>query len=231
VNSNWILFSENYFNKAYRGVPARIFNELKRWYYSILSFVIRNFNLNLERGYALDVGAGYGYVTTLLDSLGYTSIGCDISFYAMSVAKKLVPKTEFVVCDACHLPFRDEAFAICTQFEILEHLKKPSLALKEGYRILKENGYLIATSPNPNDVLHKVPLYSKLVWASPHKDKTHINVHSPNDWRRLLKTFSFSAFKVGAISYLPFLHRFFNKLMIISTPDNLGHTILIVAYR
>jgi ubiquinone/menaquinone biosynthesis C-methylase UbiE len=224
-------FDKKYFIKAYGGFHLRTFNEMKMWYLSIIKFAIKHFNLELKYGYALDVGCGYGYVSALTHSLGFTSVGCDISRYAISIAKKLAPDVEFVCCDACHLPFRENSFTLCTQFEILEHLKSPLFALREGHRVLDQNGVLLATSHNPSNILYRIPLYTKLIYASANHDPTHINLQSPNGWRGLLKSLLFSTSVVRAISYVPFIHHFIHKLIMITTPDELGHTNLIVCIK
>jgi len=46
------------------------------------------------------------------------------------------------------LPFPSNKFDIVTCFEVLEHLKNPSLALKEIKRVLKEDGTAYISVPN-----------------------------------------------------------------------------------
>lgn len=46
------------------------------------------------------------------------------------------------------LPFKDAQFETVLSFETVEHLPKPNIFIKELYRILKPNGYLVLTMPN-----------------------------------------------------------------------------------
>lgn len=41
----------------------------------------------------------------------------------------------FVLCDACQLPFRDKSFNMVNCSHVLEHLKEPLKALKEWKRV------------------------------------------------------------------------------------------------
>ena len=49
-----------------------------------------------------------------------------------------------VVGDAHFLPFKDEVFDLVLLEAVVEHLKKPWIAVKEFYRVLKPGGYIYA---------------------------------------------------------------------------------------
>jgi len=49
-----------------------------------------------------------------------------------------------VVGDAHHLPFRDEEFDLVLCEAVVEHLRKPWIAVEEFYRVLKRGGYIYA---------------------------------------------------------------------------------------
>lgn len=82
--------------------------------------------------------------------------------------KKLFEFTEYIKMDICNsenvdvvgsiedIPFESNSFdsIICTQ--VLEHVKNPTLAAKELYRVLKNGGYALITVPQINE-LHEVP--------------------------------------------------------------------------
>lgn len=52
-----------------------------------------------------------------------------------------------IVSDIIDIPREDESFdnIMCT--EVFEHIKRPELAIKEFYRLLKKNGRLVLTAP------------------------------------------------------------------------------------
>ena len=56
--------------------------------------------------------------------------------------------------DAEHLPFKDNSFDCVIMAAFIEHLPSPGKAVKEAYRVLKKNGKLIITTPNP--LYHKI---------------------------------------------------------------------------
>lgn len=99
---------------------------------------------NTFDGPTLDVGTGIGANLTALSS-GAQCVGSDISFSALSRAKRLGPVT---VADGAQLPFRSGTFgsALCT--EVLEHVDDPSAVLGEIARVLRPGGLLFVTTPN-----------------------------------------------------------------------------------
>lgn len=103
----------------------------------------------LERVYAynfigpkvLDIGCGTGFFTSKFKN----SIGLDLSKENVIHAKKLLPEKDFVLANACHLPFKNDIFSSIISFEIIEHLKEqePLKLFSEILRCLKINGYYI----------------------------------------------------------------------------------------
>lgn len=79
-----------------------------------------------EKSVCLDLGCGNGEYKTVLESIGYHWIGCD---YGNNQAPLLA--------DAHSLPFADKSFDFILSLAVLEHLKYPSVALREVYRTMK----------------------------------------------------------------------------------------------
>ncbi len=81
----------------------------------------------------LDLGCGKDMCNTKkLRTLGFNCIGVDLN-------------GGDVVADARCLPFEDNFFDTVLAIEVLEHVD----CVKEICRVLKPNGWLIATTPNP----------------------------------------------------------------------------------
>lgn len=59
------------------------------------------------------------------------------------------------------LPFMDNYFNIIILSDILEHLKNPSFAIKEAKRVLKQNGTMIITIPNSDNILFRLGIWKQ----------------------------------------------------------------------
>jgi SAM-dependent methyltransferase len=67
------------------------------------------------------------------------------------------------------LPYEEASFDIVLMGEVLEHLERDAVALRNVRRVLKDDGYLVVTVPFYND------------W-----EEGHTRIHSPASARRLL---------------------------------------------
>jgi ubiquinone/menaquinone biosynthesis C-methylase UbiE len=90
-------------------------------------------------------------LTPLLLDAGAEVVGLDINEGWVKEKKakfERYPKLRLVCGDAHHLPFKNEVFDVIAIIEVIEHLDKPDLALKETCRCLKSGGKLILSTPN-----------------------------------------------------------------------------------
>jgi len=100
---------------------------------------VRRF-LERGKGLTLDVGCGpnpRGDVNIDLENVG--------KFFKERLNRRI---ENFVVADACHLPFRGEVFSQVVVVDVLEHLERDWLCLDEIYRVLKSRGRLLLHTPN-----------------------------------------------------------------------------------
>ncbi len=126
-------------------------------------------------GLTLDIGAGKGYVATLLKEIGCAPVGLDIK--PEFVKQMANAGLNSVLADGGHLPFQSSIFEQVTCFEMIEHVDDPEGVLGEIRRVLKYKGLLLLTTPSRNPV--------NVVIDCIRGEKTHV---SEMPWRVLINT-------------------------------------------
>lgn len=84
------------------------------------------------------------------------------------------------------IPLPAETINIITMMAALEHLEIPQTILDECFRILKENGKLIITTPTPQAKPILEFLAFKLNLLSPNQIREHQNYFHPNAIKQML---------------------------------------------
>lgn len=94
---------------------------------------------NLEVKNILDAGCGEGYVINFLrQHLPIIEMtGLDISKEALGAAYRLNPQVDFYSENIYQTGFLDNSYDLSLCLEVLEHLERPTLALKELRRVTK----------------------------------------------------------------------------------------------
>lgn len=93
----------------------------------------------------LDIGAGKGILLELANKKGIISCGIEVS---ESRIKECIKKgLEVKYGDVYEMPYSDEYFDYVVVSEVLEHLKFPSRAIREIYRVLTHGGIVAVTVP------------------------------------------------------------------------------------
>ncbi len=108
-------------------------------FYKYLISNLSNKNLKI-----LDIGAGHGYLVKKLFDDGYDVSASDLFpeyYYFDKVECKKADITQ-------KLPFEDKSFDVVIAVEVMEHIHDHSSFFSETHRILKDNGFLIFTTPN-----------------------------------------------------------------------------------
>lgn len=115
-------------------------------------------------GKVLDIGSADGVFSKLIldKTKAKRLIGLDILKSSVDWAndfwgKRTKGRMRFVVGDAHRLNFKDETFDACFALEVLEHVYRPFVVLKEVRRVLKKGGYAVFLVPSDN-------LLFRIVW-------------------------------------------------------------------
>lgn len=100
-------------------------------------------------GKVLDVGCGGGVFTRGIKYYrkNLDLWGIDISQKSIEFAKGISENVNFVLGSAYKLPFKDNSFDAAVSFDVLEHLDKPTLAIREIKRVLKPRGIFHLVTP------------------------------------------------------------------------------------
>lgn len=217
---NW----DKYFHTRYRPLNAQWGHadlELhKRWYTPWINFIVDRYHITFTHKNILELGCGIAAVSGLISERGGIVTATDVTEDLLEISSGLQKKITFEYLDILQKPKQKEAFDIIMGFEVLEHLDRPDIAIRNISIMLKKGGVFIGSTPPP---------FKKNM-----TDPTHVNVHYPEYWRQLfLKTFA--SVEVQPISVLPYLwklHKKFNFILPWSTSlPSIVSTTLVVAKK
>ncbi len=87
-----------------------------------------------------------------------------------------------LLASATNIPLKSNSYDIIIGGEFIEHISRydVDIVLKEFFRVLKENGRLILTTPNPDSFLVKMGRDSVL------KDPSHLSIMNKNELKSKL---------------------------------------------
>ena len=100
-----------------------------------------------------------------------------------------------VIGDAHEMPFPDNYFDGVIMAEILEHTYEPKKMIKESYRVLKQDGILIVTTPNPYSLIRILRFFLKKMDVI--GDPSHKIFYTPAVLKNILEE---NGFKIEIIS-------------------------------
>ena len=171
----------------------------------------------------MDLGCGEGDFTKRLSYESWVGpiCGAEISKYASKICYKKGVKT--VLFDGKNLPFKYDTFDLIIMREVYEHIAFSDKmdVLFEIRRVLKNQGYLVITTPNKWDITRFLYRLKGEPWYA-FTDETHVGLTTPLGLKDNLKKSNFTVILLSSIGIeLPSLGiRFrlinsgFNKLFI-----------------
>ncbi|WP_415280928.1 class I SAM-dependent methyltransferase [Candidatus Nitrososphaera sp. FF02] len=149
----------------------------------------------------LEVGCGSGYYLTFLNKIGVKRIiGADISLSKLTHLKGLLPESELIVCDAQHLPFRNNIFDLVLCSEVIEHLPDPGIILKE---ISYSSRRLAVVSTPTKTTFYRILL--KFLGKDLKYGGTHLKELSQDELKKELKANGLSIRELKATPIIEFM--------------------------
>ena len=125
----------------------------------------------------LDGGCAFGYGTAPLAAKAKIVCGCDPSPELIARARENCPGIQFEICPLEKIPYASESFDAITLTDVLEHVADEKAALDEMFRVLRQGGRLIITTP------HK----GLFGFMDPDNYAWHLRTSFPRIYRRLFR--------------------------------------------
>jgi len=201
-DKNQISHQKRYFDIEYNS-----YNEyhLENWRKSYINRIFSELDIlpkNNKEDIYLDIGVGgSGYTIIEAAKRGIMAIGCDLSMEGILKAKKFSMKekvdhnTFFVVCSADLLPFKNSKISKVSSIAVLEHIHDDIKAIKEIYRVSKNNAKIFINVPN---TYKRIFPFLWLPYYLHDKRIGHLRHYSEEE---LLEKFIAQGFKVKKIMY------------------------------
>jgi len=154
--------SKNYLKLLEESLPPPNHKMYNVWKHYALDAIKRGFVvkkilsrfIDFSLGKILDVGCGEGGITIAFAKCTETDV-CSVDIDRKRVYRSKVRAHEegcvhvnFVIADGLWLPFRDGVFNVVICNDLIEHVPKPNLLIKETYRVLEVGGIIYLSTPN-----------------------------------------------------------------------------------
>jgi 2-polyprenyl-3-methyl-5-hydroxy-6-metoxy-1,4-benzoquinol methylase len=98
----------------------------------------------------LDLGCGNGFVASRLSELGHDVTGIDAAVDGINIARTSYSKPRFQrgsIYESEWPGVTDESFDCVVSLEVVEHLLYPKVLFERSYRLIKQEGHLLVSTP------------------------------------------------------------------------------------
>jgi ubiquinone/menaquinone biosynthesis C-methylase UbiE len=123
---------------------------------------------------ALNLGTGEGDYDRMIAEKSKKLIGCDVNEDDLKFARELnfdVKNLNYQIDDALNLSFKNANFDLVVSSEVIEHVGKPDVMMREIGRVLKSGGVAIITFPSEDFPFTYDPINRIHQWISPEKGR------------------------------------------------------------
>lgn len=127
----------------------------------------------------LDYGCGSGLFVAEAKK-HFQCMGIDFSKSAINLAEQKNPEVKFKIGNLIQLKkIKSKSINVVVCFDVLEHVENQGDYLKEFYRIVKDDGWVVLGMPVVDSIAAK---WNEQRWAQFH-DPSHIRLNSRNGWK------------------------------------------------
>jgi len=184
-------YTREYFEKwnyADRGLGRYSMYWFARRYYAAL---VQRYAPH-DHGKLLELGCGLGHLLGLLQD-DFQCVGIDLIDYSVEQTKINAPKAEAYQMDVGEInQFEAGTFSAVVALHLVEHLPDPAETIRQVNRLLKPGGVWLFATPHPDYAFRR---FKDRENDAIGKDKTHVNVHPPAQWREWCEAAGFTMIK------------------------------------
>ena len=155
----------------------------------------------------MELGCGLGHLLGLLQD-DFSCVGVDLIDYSVEQTKINAPKVEAYQMDVDDISqFEDNSFSVIVALHLVEHLPNPEETIRQINRLLVDGGLWLFATPHPDYSFRR---FKDRENDAIGKDKTHINVHRPEQWKTWCEGNGFNMLKhfgdgLWDVPYLPLI--------------------------
>lgn len=171
-----------------RKVPER-FRRVKGWF---------------SQGRLLDIGCGKGELAEYINSELY---GIERNQIKAEIARTKSYKEVIIGDIEKNIPFLSSYFDVVVCAEVLEHLLDPRKALRNIYRLLKPDGLLLVSVPNPQGLRRFLFDFHDEFIGLKNEGDVHYHYGTAKQWQGFLKKERFKIIHIEGLGF-PLIHRF-----------------------
>ncbi len=187
------IYSENYFEYEVSNHDA-FFHLMKL---SLEDVGFDELAKNLPSKNVLDIGCATGLLLNHLKGMGFNTTGVEICAPSADYAIK-THGLEVHQKPLEEVGFADESFSVVHLSHLIEHVPSPSRVLKEIYRILQKDGYMILTTPNLDGIFSQI---YKEHWRSAMPQ--HLYMFGMKNFVSFVKSIGFDVVKIKSWGSIP----------------------------
>lgn len=172
---------------------------------------ILNILKRLKVSRVLDIGSGNGKLCSEMAEAGYQAVGVEYDVRGVEISKTNYPSVPFynygVQDDASGLLDQEKPFDAVVSTEVVEHLFSPHLLPMYAHPVLRDEGYLILTTPYHGylknlalSVLNQWDFHHTALWHG-----GHVKFWSRATLSKLLEENGFEVVDFSGVGRVPYL--------------------------